>query len=78
MYTARDVVGQTYTNRIRRNIARIMSQRGMPGSGGLQHMSAAGLFKFLSGNADITITRLQHVADDLGVSIHELLSHVEP
>jgi hypothetical protein len=78
MYTPKDVAGQTYTNRIRRNVARVMSQRGMAGSRGLPHMSSAGLFKFLSGNADITITRLQHVADDLGVSVGELLSNAGP
>lgn len=75
MYTPVDVTGQTYSNRIRRNVARLMRGRGLPGSGGLPHMSAAGLYKFMSGNSDITVSRASLLADDLGVSLSELLQY---
>jgi len=75
MYTPKDVPGQTYSNRVRRNVARIMRSRGMPGSGGLPHMTSAGLYKFMTGRVDMTITRVQMIADDLGVSVNELLQY---
>jgi hypothetical protein len=77
MYTPAQVKGQFYTNRVRKNVARIMTERDMPGSKGLPHMSAAGLYKFMSGGADITMTRMQMIADDLGVSVAELLQYAE-
>ena len=75
MYIAQTVDGQTYSNRVRQNIAAIMGARGMAGMNGLPNLSQSGLYKFISGRGDITITRLQMVADDLGVSIFELLRH---
>ena len=75
MYVAQSVEGQTYSNRIRLNIASIMESRGMVGMNGLPSLSQSGLYKFVSGRGDITITRLQMVADDLGVSIFDLLRH---
>jgi hypothetical protein len=73
MYLAKEVKGQLYSNRIRNNIQKIMESRDMAGSAGLPHMTKNGLYKFVSGRGDITVTRLQIVADDLGVSIFELL-----
>jgi transcriptional regulator with XRE-family HTH domain len=75
MYTACEKDGQTYTNRIRKNVSRIMTERGMRAYRGLPHMSQAGLYKFLSGKADITVTKLQLLADDLGVSVFELMTN---
>jgi transcriptional regulator with XRE-family HTH domain len=75
MYTARDIEGQIYSNRIRRNIAQIMGSRGMAGYKGLPSISSPGLARFIHGKGDITVTRLQRVADDLGVSIFELMQN---
>jgi len=77
MYKPVQVDGQFYSNRIRKNVAKIMEERGMPGSQGLPRMTAAGLYKFMSGNADITMTRVQWLADDLGVSVAELLQYAD-
>lgn len=75
MYTPKQVDGQTYSNRIRLNVAAIMESRGLAGGNGLPNMTAAGLYKFMSGRSDITVTRAQLLADDLGVSLPELLAH---
>lgn len=77
MYTAKPVEGQIYSNRIRKNLQRIMESRGMPGTGGLPHLTAAGLYKFMTGGCDITVTRAQLVADDLGITLQELLQYAE-
>ena len=74
MYTAKEVEGQDFSNRVRKNIERIMTSRGIPGGHGLPHMTAAGLYKFMSGRCDITVTRASQIADDLGVSLQELLA----
>jgi transcriptional regulator with XRE-family HTH domain len=76
MFVAQEIDGQVYSNRIRRNLSRIMVERGVLGYKGLPHMSASGLYKFISGRGDITITKLQEVADDLGVGFFDLLSNV--
>ena len=75
MYTVKEVEGQPYTNRVRWNIARIMQNRGMSGFRALPSISQSGLYKLVGGGGDITVTRLAAVADDLGVSIFELLQH---
>jgi len=75
MYTANEVDGQLYSNRVRINIARIMESRGMSGGKGLPNMSHTGLYKFVSGRGDITVTRLQQIAEDLGVGFFDLLKH---
>ena len=75
MYKASEVKGQIYSNRIRANLSRIMEQRGMSGKKALPHMGHAGLWKFVSGRGDITVTRLQHIADDLGIGFFDLLKH---
>ena len=77
MFNFKEVDGQMYTNRIRKNVVRIMTERGMAGSRGLPHFSAAGLFRFLNGKHDITVTKAQTLADDLGVSLHELLQYID-
>ena len=77
MYKPVPVEGQFFTNRVRKNVFKIMEARGMAGSQGLPRMSPAGLYKFMSGGADITLTRAQLIADDLGVSLHELLSYAD-
>jgi hypothetical protein len=77
MYKPVQIKGQFYTNRVRKNVAKIMEERGMSGSKGLPHMSSAGLYKFMSGGADITMTRVQMIADDLGVSVPELLQYAD-
>ena len=74
MYKARSIDGQTYSNRVRQNLWRIMESRNMVGMQGLPSLSQSGLYKFIAGGGDMTITRLQHVADDLGVTIFELLA----
>jgi hypothetical protein len=56
-------------------MSRIMVERDLRAYKGLPHMSQSGLFKFLTGQTDITLTRLQQVADDLGVSIFDLLAN---
>jgi len=38
-------------------------------------MTSAGLYKFMTGRVDMTITRVQMIADDLGVSVNELLQY---
>jgi len=75
MYRVKTIDGQTYSNRVRLNLAQLMDRRGMPGYVALPSLSQSGLYKFVAGGGDMTITRLQHVADDLGVSIFTLLSH---
>lgn len=75
MYTPVEVDGQLYSNRVRKNIAKIMQQRGMSGNRGLPNMTGAGLFRFLSGGCDITMTRAQLLADDLGVTLNELIAN---
>lgn len=74
MYQAKDVPGQLVANRIRRNIAQIMQARGMSGTSGLPSISGMGLYRFISGKSDMTLTRVQRIADDLGVTVAELLS----
>ena len=73
MYQVKEVEGQIYTNRIRKNVARIMESRGMAGSKGLPSLSHQGLYLFIAGKSDMTVTRVQQIADDLGVSIFELM-----
>ena len=75
MYQVKEVENQLYANRIRKNVARVMDERGMPGHLGLPSMTKVGLYKFISCGSDITITRLQQIADDLGVSIFELMAN---
>lgn len=77
MYTHRPIDGQRYSNRVRANICRIMESRGMAGGNGLPRLSQSGLYKFVAGGGDMTITKLQDVAEDLEVSIFELLQSPE-
>lgn len=73
MFTAKQVPGQTYSNRVRKNLCKVMEARGITSRQALPNMSQSGLHKFVSGRGDITLTKLQIIADDLGVSIFDLL-----
>lgn len=74
MFTAKLVPGQTYTNRVRLNLQRIGNARGIHTTH-LPNFSEAGLWKFMRGGSDITLFKLQTLADDLGVPIFELLAN---
>lgn len=73
MLTAKHVAGQTYSNRVRKNLAQILTARGITSRQALPNFSQSGLHKFISGRGDITLTKLQIIADDLSVSIFDLL-----
>lgn len=73
MRTAKVVAGQTYSNRVRKNLSQLLVARGITSRQALPNFSQSGLHKFISGRGDITLTKLQIIADDLGVSIFDLL-----
>lgn len=67
------VDGELYANRARYNVRRIMAEKGLMIKHGLPSMSSRGLYNFSRYGADITLTKLQGVAEDLGVKLETLL-----
>lgn len=72
MVAVKEIDGQTYMNRVRFNLARLLEMRGTLE---LPSLSRSGAYRVLTQGGDMTITRLQRVSDDLGVSLFELLQH---
>jgi transcriptional regulator with XRE-family HTH domain len=65
--------GQDISNRARENIYRLLDERGISVRRGLKALKFRGLYNFLSSRSDITVTRLQRVAEELGVSFEEII-----
>lgn len=67
-FEVRPVGGQELSNTIRRNIHALMRSKDMPLRAGLECMPFSTLYSYLGGKNDISITRLQDIAKELGVN----------
>ena len=72
-YKWKEVEGQELANRARYNIYRIMRHKNLPASQNvIAGISAKKIYTFLSGRQDITLTKLEIIADGLHVGITTL------
>ena len=76
-YNWKAVEGQDWSNRARYNIYKIMREKNIAGTSvhldGLSHKK---LFVFMSGRQDITLTKLQLLADFLDVRFYDLFNPI--
>lgn len=74
MYTPTMVEGQELSNRVRKNLYAIGKARKLSPAAGLNTFSSSGMWKFQTGQSDITLAKLSAVAEELGISPFELLA----
>jgi DNA-binding phage protein len=76
-YKWKEVEGQEWANRARYNIYVIMRMKNMPASASLiEGISREKLYRFMSGQQDITLTKLALVAEGIGVSMMRLFKEI--
>ena len=68
-----EVPGQEYSNRARYHLRRLMHERGYPFSEGLNAYAARSMYNFVHEGADITLFKLELIAEELDVKVETML-----
>ena len=76
-YKWKEIEGQEWANRARYNIYRIMREKNLPASQNvIEGISSKKIYTFLSGQQDITVTKLGIIADGLHIGLTTLFKPI--